>query len=233
MRVLGGVQGEHVLQVFLEEFTLGVCLDRLQESAIDLLLVLLALLVGHKALLLGSKDVSLTGLLLLLGLKAAEVGVVQMLGYLEVTQVHTRRGADDVALGNATQGARVEGEGSSDQQQARGQSLQQHNTFALVTTSQEDQHGTGLQVAASVALVLAEVGLAGTLLDESLGWVVGLGFAQVDGTLTTVLGATDLLHLLDGHLLLLHDGVLLVLQAVQRTALVHLEINSESNTLLL
>jgi len=220
--VLGGVQGEHVLQVLGKELALGVGLDDLQQGGVHLLLVLLALLVGHEALLLGREDVGLAALLVLLGLQAAEVGVVQVLGHLEGTQIHLRGGADHVALGDATQGARVEGEGSGDQQESGGQRLQQDDALALVATGQQDEHGSGGQVAASVALMLAEVGLGGALLHEGLGRVVGLGLLQEDGTLTAVLGASDLLHLLDGHLHLLHHGALLVLQAIQGTTLVHL-----------
>lgn len=230
MRVLRRVQGEHALQVFGEEFAIFVGLDGLEDSSIDFLLVLLAGFVGNETFLLGSKDITFTGLLVLLGLQAAEVGIIQVFGYFVVTQVDAGGGADDETLRNATQWAGVQAEGTGDQQETRGQGFQQNNTFALMTAGQQDEHGTGLKVVAYVTLVLVEGGLGGTLGYELLGGVVGLGFLHVDGTFTTVLGATDFLDLLDVGLDSLDDWTLGTLQTPLSTAFVHLALGVTQDT---
>lgn len=222
MRVLGRVQGEHALQVFGDEFTIGMSLNGLKNSGIYFLLVLLALFVGHETFLLGGENITFAALLLLVDLQATEVGIVQVLWYFVVTQIDFGGGADNITLRNATQWAGVQAERTSDQQKARVQRFQQNNALALMTTSQQDQNGTRLQVGANIALVCVEGSLGGTLVHETLGWEVGLGLVKVDGTFTSVLRATDFLYLLDVLLNGFDHWTLGSLQTPLSTAFVHL-----------
>uniref|UniRef100_A0A1L8E6I7 Uncharacterized protein n=1 Tax=Haematobia irritans TaxID=7368 RepID=A0A1L8E6I7_HAEIR len=230
MGVLRRVQGEHALQVLGEIFALFVGLNSLDDGSIDFLLVLLAGFVGNEPFFLGSKDITFARFLFLLDLQTTEVGIIQVFGYFVIAQVDAGGSANDKALRNATQWAGVQAEGTSDQQKARGEGLQQNNTFTLVATGQQNEYGTGFKVGANVTLVLAEASLGWTLAYEFLGGVVGLWFLLVNGTFTTVLGTTDLLDYLEGGLDSLDNWTLGTLQTPLSTAFVHLALGVTQDT---
>jgi len=171
-----------------------VLLDGGQELSVNVELRLLALLVHFVLLLLDVKNLALGGLLRLLGLDAIEEGVLQVLRHVHLAQVELGLGGDDVVLIDATQRATVQLERTRDEQQARLELLQEDDTFASMTTSDEDEHGAWRDGAAKRVLVLREVLCVGTeLLRLVLGRVEAWESSDADFTRAAVLVALELL----------------------------------------
>jgi len=171
-----------------------VRLDGGQNLIVNIELSLLALLVHLVLLLLDIKDLALGGLLGLLGLNAIEEAVLQVLGHVHLANVELGLGGDDVVLVDATQWATVQLERTSDEQKARLELLQADDTFASMTTSDEDEHCAWRDGATERVLVLREGLLVGSdLLRLVLGGVEARESDFDDLTFFAVLVALDLL----------------------------------------
>lgn len=203
MRELVRPEREHRLQVALDNLTLLVLLDSLQDGLVDGLLVGLALFRRNVLLDLLGKDIPFGGPGVLLLGHTTEVRVVDVFRHLEVLQVDPGLGGNDVVLGDTTHRAAVQGERTSDQQQSRLEGLQQDDTLSLMATGQQDQNLTLLQGLTDVPLVVTEALLTGTLADNRLGRQIALVLLQEHRALTSVLGTADLLHNSNGDLRLL------------------------------
>ena len=66
-------------------------------------------------------------------------------------------GGDDVDLVDPSERASVDAEGTGDEQQTRGQLLQEHHALSLVDAGHEDQDGAGSDRRAQLAAVINEV----------------------------------------------------------------------------
>jgi len=171
-----------------------VRLDGGQNLIVNIELSLLALLVHLVLLLLDIKYLALGGLLGLLGLNAIEEAVLQVLGHVHLANVELGLGGDDVVLVDATQWATVQLERTSDEQKARLELLQADDTFASMTTSDEDEHCAWRDGATERVLVLREGLLVGSdLLRLVLGGVEARESDFDDLTFFAVLVALDLL----------------------------------------
>jgi hypothetical protein len=63
--------------------------------------------------------------------------------YLSVGKINLGGGGDDISLVDTSQGDTVDLVGTSDQQEARLESLEADNTLTAETSSQKDENGTG------------------------------------------------------------------------------------------
>jgi len=172
-----------------------VRLDGGQDLSINGKLSLLALLVHFVLLLLDVKDLALGGLLGL-GLDAVEEAVLDVLGHVDLAQVELGLGGDDVVLVDATKRAAVQLERASDEQKTRLELLKEDDTFASMTTSDENEHGAWRDGGAKRVLMLREVLSVGTdLLRLVLGGVEAREASGADFTRATVLVALELLLL--------------------------------------
>lgn len=101
-----------------EQLLLLALTDDLKQLLVHGLLVGLALVIGLVRLLLLSKDVSVGRLLRLSLLLHLEVLVVNVIGHLDLADVHLGAGHNDELLVHTAQRALVHGEGAVDQKQS-------------------------------------------------------------------------------------------------------------------
>lgn len=150
------VGGEVALEVVL-------LLDGLEDGLVDGLLVLGAasgelLLLGLLTLL----EESLLGTLLVGLLVAGEVLLVGDLLeglVVEAAERNGGAGSDHVAGVDAAEGNAVDLEGTSDEEDTVVKGLEEDDTLAAETTSEEDEDSTGLEGSAGLVRVLGLAGL--------------------------------------------------------------------------
>jgi len=201
-----------------EELLLRVLLDGADQLTINFNLVLLALFRDDVGGLFLLEDFAFA-MTDLLGLGATEVVVVQSLGDRDAGNVDLGLGSNDVDLVDPSEWASVDAERSSDEEQTRGQLLQEHDALSLVDARDQDQHSAGSDGRAKLAVVLAEGLLVGglPLLAALRGQSAG-SLVELNDALVAVLLSADLLRhsrrLLDDWsllcLLVLDEGGLLV-----------------------
>merc|ERR1719244_2291701 len=133
VRELSLGEGEGGLQVLPQDGAVSVALDGGQDLSVNCSLISLSLLRGLVGLLLGLEDISL--LLGLLSLNPGEVLVVDVLGDGHLRDVELGGGGDQVPLVHPPQWAAVKLVGSSDEEEASAQLLQDNNTLAFVDSS--------------------------------------------------------------------------------------------------
>jgi len=145
-----------------EELLFRIRLDSHQKLTIHVNLVFLPL-VGDdvsRFLLLEYFTFAVTNFF---GLFPAKVIVVEVVRNIDPGNVNLCLGGDDVDLVDSPQRAPVDAEGSSDQEKARRQLLQEDDALSLVNAGEEDQDGAGSDGRTQLAVVLAEGLLVGGL----------------------------------------------------------------------
>jgi len=216
--------GEGRSQVLAEELLLGVLLDGADQLTVNFNLVLLALFRDDVGGLLLLEDFAFA-MTDLLGLGATEVLVVQSLGNGDARNVDLGLGSNDVDLVDPSEWASVDAERSSDEEQTRGQLLQEHDALSLVDARDQDQHGAGSDGGAKLAVVLAERLLVGGLsLLAALSGQSARSLVELNNAFVAVLLSSNLLRhrsrLLDDGcflgLLVLDEGGLLVVHLGSR-----------------
>lgn len=177
---------------------------------VNLGLSFLAVLVDLVLLFFGLENLAL-GRLGLLGLDAVEECVIQVGRHVDFADVDLGAGGDDVDLIDASQWAAVQFEWATNEQQARFQLFQEDNTFASMTTGDQDEDGAWRDRWSQGVLVRREGLLVGLELSRLVFGRVGLReSSDSDVTSATVLVALDLLLDDAGRVLLLVLWLLLV-----------------------
>lgn len=193
MRILGRAKGKVAAQIRVEQLLVLVLADGSPDGLVNGQLIGLLLLRWSVLLLLGSKDLSLTTVLGF-GQRTTEVSVVDVFWDDNLVQLDAGLGGNHITLGNPTEWSAVQGEGTGDEEQTRLENLQDNNSLSLVLTSQQDDNSTRNDRLPGVSLVGAEGSLGGTISHTVLGEQnLRLGL-KTNGTLSTVLGSSDLLN---------------------------------------
>jgi len=180
-------------QVLTQKLLFGVLLDGTDQLTVHFDLVLLALFRDNVGGLLLLEDFSFA-MTDLLGLGATEVFVIHRLRNVDARNVDLRLGGDDVDLVDPSERASVDAEGTGDEQQTRGQLLQEHHALSLVDAGHEDQDSAGSDRRTQLAGVLAEGLLVGglSLLAGLRGQSAG-SLVELNDALVAILLAADLL----------------------------------------
>jgi len=216
--------GEGRSQVLAEKLLFGVLLDGADQLTVHFDLVLLALFRDDVGSLLLFENFSFA-VTDLLGLGAAEVFVIHRLRNIDTGNVDLSLGSNDVDLVDPSERASVDAERSGDEEQTRGQLLQEHDALSLVDARDQDQHSAGSDGGAKLAVVLAEGLLVGglSLLAALSGQSAG-SLVELNNAFVAVLLSSNLLRhrsrLLDDGcflcLLVLDEGGLLVVHLGSR-----------------
>jgi len=136
VRLVTILQGELGSEVFFEE---GCLVHLGQNGTVDLLLECLAGLVdGGLLILLGAEE--LLVILLVGGLWLLEEIVVDLGRHLDSRDIYYGLCRNDIGLRDTTEWHTIDLVWARDEQEARFQLLEEHNTGALEVASQEDQH---------------------------------------------------------------------------------------------
>jgi len=210
-------------QVLTQKLLFGVLLDGTDQLTVHFDLVLLALFRDNVGGLLLLEDFSFA-MTDLLGLGATEVFVIHRLRNVDARNVDLRLGGDDVDLVDPSERASVDAEGTGDEQQTRGQLLQEHHALSLVDAGHEDQDGAGSDRRAQLAVVLAERLLVGGLsLLAGLRGQSARSLVELNDALVAVLlTANLLLH----RRRLFSDGSLLGLLVLDKGGLLVIHLRS-------
>lgn len=133
-------------QVGQQQFLLGALANQSQNLLVQIGLILFALLIGFPLFLLLTEHIGLSALLGGFFAFHLEVFVVDVVRYFQRgTIVQLGTGHNDVLLVHTTQWAFVHCERTIDEQQTRSELLEEDNTLATVTTSQDNQNTTWFQ----------------------------------------------------------------------------------------
>lgn len=136
-----------------------------------------------------TKEFLLSGLLVLGGLFALEVVIVEFLINLDAGQIYSGRSGNDVGLVDTTKWHTVDLVWTGHHQETAGKLLQENNTLTTETTRQQDKHGTRGDAGTELGGADGLVGAQWTA--QVVGWIEARGLVQSHNALSTVLLTLD------------------------------------------
>merc|ERR1712227_49167 len=168
-------------------------LDGFQHLFINRFLIGLTGICNLVFFLFGCENVAALGLLGLGSLSALEIIIIDVFRHFHGRNIHTSLGSQKVVLVDSPHRATVQFQRSGDEDEPGGQLFENNHTLSLVSSSEDDSDGSGLQRRSQSPLLLGE-----KLFGSSSGRLVQCRYVisqalDTDHTCTSVLCSIDLL----------------------------------------